>query len=108
MLSRYIALNPVKAGICQRPEEWKWSSYAARAGFAEVPGWLTLAPLARQLGADPVSQQLAYREFVLAGAGLTDDQLESSLAGMFVGTAGWIDRIQRVIDQIETERGLSA
>jgi putative transposase len=25
---RYIARNPVKAGICQRPEDWRWSSYA--------------------------------------------------------------------------------
>jgi REP element-mobilizing transposase RayT len=25
---RYIALNPVRAGACERPEEWDWSSYA--------------------------------------------------------------------------------
>ena len=25
---RYIALNPVAAGICKRPAEWAWSSYA--------------------------------------------------------------------------------
>ena len=25
---RYIALNPVAAGICARPHEWPWSSYA--------------------------------------------------------------------------------
>ena len=25
---RYIALNPVAAGICKRPDEWPWSSYA--------------------------------------------------------------------------------
>lgn len=23
----YIALNPVRAGICPRPENWPWSSY---------------------------------------------------------------------------------
>lgn len=26
---RYIALNPVRAGLNDRPEEWRWSSYAA-------------------------------------------------------------------------------
>ncbi len=26
---RYIALNPVRAGLCQRPEEWNWSSYGS-------------------------------------------------------------------------------
>src|SRR5919202_1621542 len=25
--TRYIVLNPVRAGICARPEEWRWSSY---------------------------------------------------------------------------------
>lgn len=25
---RYIALNPVKAGLCERPEQWRWSSFA--------------------------------------------------------------------------------
>ena len=25
---RYIAMNPVKAGICARPEQWRWSSFA--------------------------------------------------------------------------------
>jgi len=24
---RYIAMNPVKAGMCARPAEWRWSSY---------------------------------------------------------------------------------
>ena len=23
----YIHMNPVKRGLCQRPEEWKWSSW---------------------------------------------------------------------------------
>jgi REP element-mobilizing transposase RayT len=26
---RYIALNPVRAGLCERPEDWPWSSYSA-------------------------------------------------------------------------------
>jgi len=27
----YIEMNPLKAGICQRPENYKWSSYGTRA-----------------------------------------------------------------------------
>ncbi len=26
---RYVALNPVEAGMCPRPEEYRWSSHAA-------------------------------------------------------------------------------
>ena len=25
---QYVAYNPVEAGLCERPEEWPWSSYA--------------------------------------------------------------------------------
>jgi REP element-mobilizing transposase RayT len=30
---RYVALNPVKAGMCPAPENWPWSSYRASAGL---------------------------------------------------------------------------
>ena len=33
---RYIALNPVRAGLTDRPEDWPWSSYAAMLGPAGV------------------------------------------------------------------------
>lgn len=33
---RYIALNPVRAGLCDRPEAWPWSSYAAMLAPAGV------------------------------------------------------------------------
>ena len=27
-VTRYIAMNPVAAGLCRRPGDWPWSSYA--------------------------------------------------------------------------------
>ena len=29
---RYIVLNPVAAGLCERPEDWPWSSHRAMLG----------------------------------------------------------------------------
>ncbi|MGI9116653.1 MAG: transposase [Gaiellales bacterium] len=29
---RYIDLNPVRAGLCARPEDWEWSGYNANTG----------------------------------------------------------------------------
>src|ERR1700736_3964419 len=26
-LCRYVLLNPVRAGLCARPEDWRWSSF---------------------------------------------------------------------------------
>jgi REP element-mobilizing transposase RayT len=36
LLSRYkyVARNPVEAGLCESPEDWRWSSYAATIGLA--------------------------------------------------------------------------
>ena len=34
-ICRYIRMNPVKAGLCKTPEEWKWSS--AWPGWENVP-----------------------------------------------------------------------
>jgi REP element-mobilizing transposase RayT len=39
-LTRYVVLNPVRAGIVKRPEDWRWSSYCATAGLAPLPAFL--------------------------------------------------------------------
>ena len=59
---RYIALNPVRAGLAGRPADWPWSSYAALAGLSEAPTFLT-TDLARSLLAGP----LDFRDFVADG-----------------------------------------
>jgi REP element-mobilizing transposase RayT len=100
-LSRYIALNPVRAGLAERPERWEWSSYAARAGFAKSPQWLTLDPLLSQFGPDRASQQVAYREFVLEKILAADDLTEKFTAAIYLGTAQWFDRVQRLLDEHE-------
>ena len=36
-LARYLPLNPVKAGLCESPADWAWSSYSATAGLVSEP-----------------------------------------------------------------------
>jgi putative transposase len=36
-LARYIVLNPVRAGLCELPEEWPWSSHRALLGLEAQP-----------------------------------------------------------------------
>ena len=33
----YIAMNPVGAGLCRRPDEWEWGSYGSRGTLARKP-----------------------------------------------------------------------
>ena len=46
-LGRYLALNPVRAGLVQRPEAWPWSSYAATVGFCRPEPFLDAERLLR-------------------------------------------------------------
>ncbi len=67
-VSRYIVLNPVRAGIVACPSEWEWSSYRAHAGCVPPPSFLTVDWLLVQFDAtDRRSAQEAYRAFVLDG-----------------------------------------
>jgi len=49
-LVRYIALNPVKAGLVAHPKDWQWSSYSATAGLCECPPFLKLDWLEHAFG----------------------------------------------------------
>jgi REP element-mobilizing transposase RayT len=42
ILARYIARNPVRAGLVRTPEEWLWSSYRFHAGLALPPEFLAV------------------------------------------------------------------
>jgi putative transposase len=37
---RYIVLNPVRAGLCARPGQWRWSSHRAVCGEVRRPRFL--------------------------------------------------------------------
>jgi REP element-mobilizing transposase RayT len=62
-LARYIVLNPVRAGLCRHPGEWRWSSYRAVAGRARPAPFLTVAWLLDQFGETTASARAAYRQF---------------------------------------------
>jgi REP element-mobilizing transposase RayT len=62
---RYVALNPVTAGLCSNPAEWPWSSYRASVGEVKPPLFLSLARLLSYLGATSETAMSRYRELVL-------------------------------------------
>jgi REP element-mobilizing transposase RayT len=64
---RYIARNPVQAGMCERAEEWAWSSHRAVLG-APAPAWLDVRRLLWHLGALGGEPRERYRDIVAEGA----------------------------------------
>ena len=68
VLSRYIAMNPVRARLVERPEDWRWSSYAATIGLCDAPSFLsTQATLALLGEADSITLQKRFANFVNGG-----------------------------------------
>ena len=68
-LSRYVVLNPVRAGMVRAAKDWPWSSYRATAGLAKSPRLLTTNWLLNQFGSDRTRAKKAYRQFVSQGRG---------------------------------------
>jgi REP element-mobilizing transposase RayT len=67
--SRYIVLNPVRAGLRRKPEDWPWSSYRASAGLEHAPGFLAVGELLRLFARNPEVARHDYRSYVSAGHG---------------------------------------
>jgi len=60
---RYIELNPVRAQMVERPEQYRWSSYRANAlGYSDPA--ITPHPLYFAFGRSPQERRRAYARFV--------------------------------------------
>ena len=65
---RYLALNPVMAGRAQRPEEWRWSSYARTLATSNGAGFLDLERIWVAFGtSNPSIGRDRFVTFVRAG-----------------------------------------
>ncbi len=62
-LIRYIHLNPVRVGMVENPEDYRWSSHRAYLG-REVYPWLTTDWVLGQFGARQNDARRRYADFV--------------------------------------------
>lgn len=56
----YVALNPVRAGLVERPEQWLWSSYAATIGRSRSPDFFEPRVILELVDRDPIRAQLRF------------------------------------------------
>jgi putative transposase len=61
---RYVVTNPVRQGLCGRPQEWLWSSYRASAGLDRPPRFLDVDGLLSYFGDVPGEARASYCAFV--------------------------------------------
>ncbi|GBD96319.1 MAG TPA: hypothetical protein ENG83_10230 [Nitrospirae bacterium] len=91
-LSRYIHLNPVRAGILPQPENYSYSSMPYYTGKKMPPEWLNVKFVLEQFGSRLKAQQDAYKRFVYEGIS-TRNHLEDTYASSILGTEGFIEKI---------------
>jgi putative transposase len=66
-VQRYIALNPVRAGLVRKPEDWPWSSFRAVLGWEQPLGFLDVDGVLDELGATKATARRRLWTFVRDG-----------------------------------------
>jgi REP-associated tyrosine transposase len=109
-LSRYIHLNPVRAGIVKMAEQYAWSSFAAYINKTATPPWCTTEWLLQYFGKKTTDARKAYRFFVgSAMSSSGEDPLKEATTGLILGGAEFIDDIrEKYLDGKERGRDLPA
>ena len=62
-IARYVARNPVEAGLCRDPAEWRWSSHRATLEDS-APVWLDRGRLLERFGTMGGDPHSTYRAMV--------------------------------------------
>jgi len=91
-LSRYVVLNPVRAGMVDTPAQWRWSSYRAMVGQAPVPKWLAVDGLLSQFGAVRQEARQHYQRFISDGVG--QGIWEGLRQQIYLGGEAFVERMQ--------------
>lgn len=104
--SRYIELNPLRAGIVGRPEQYRWSSFGAKAGLWEDRR-LDLDPCYLAMGETEQQRQSRYAAFVSRGVRPSELMLirEALQRGQLTGSERFVDEIDRKLGVRVERRG---
>ncbi len=65
-LTRYIHLNPVRAGVVKEPGDYSWGSHRAYLGLEKIP-WLTTDWVLSQFSEKPSAARRIYEKFIREG-----------------------------------------
>ena len=98
-LSRYVVLNPIRAGMVSDVADWPWSSYLAMIDKAAPLKSLQAGWLLGQFGRNRDRAIIQYTNFVRSGIGLPP-VWESLNNQIFLGDKDFVEKMQ---NQIQTK-----
>ena len=96
---RYVVLNPVRAKMVKRPEEYLWSSYRATAGLESAPEWLDLDAALAMFHPERELAQANYREFVLAKVESKESLWDKAINGIYLGGERWAKEMRKIVER---------
>ena len=99
-LSRYIALNPVRANLVEDPKDWPWSAYPQLIGFNQRIPCLSSDWILAQFAPERKAAIKAYQAFVLSGMDAASP-LKKVKGQLFLGSEHFIDQIKHLIGEKE-------
>lgn len=109
-LSRYIHLNPVRAGIVARPEDYAWSSYRCFVGRQSRPHWLMTDFILDSMIAFGDEAAKGYQRFVedRLGGGY-ESPLKEVIAATILGTETFVQAVVgKHVEHRQTDRNVPA
>ena len=101
-LSRYIHLNPVRAKLVDKPEQYAWSSYSSYIAKGKEIPWLESNWILSQFGLDRNTSRKRYREFVSKAVEESTESPFGELYGQVIlGTAKFIEKTKDLLKSKE-------
>ena len=108
-LSRYIHLNPVRAGAAERPAQYRWTSYRDYLDPKGAASWLDWQTVLGEIGQSLKQSRTQYVRFVEAGVGSKmESPLAGAVAGVLLGSASWVERMKQRIGSAPPRQGVPA
>ncbi len=96
-VSRYVHLNPVRAGLVRRPEQWEWSSYPGYRDLRRAQPWVAHDALLAAWQGDHGGRDArgAYVRFVEAGlADPPPPPFREAFGGWILGSERFVARLR--------------
>jgi REP element-mobilizing transposase RayT len=98
-LHRYIVLNPVRAGLIRRPQDWPWSNYRATSGLLAPPPWLEVGSTLSLFSSFGSGASGAYARFVAEGMDRPGSPLEHVRRQIYLGDRRFLEEMSNYARQ---------
>ncbi len=96
---RYVVLNPVRARVVERPEQYIWSSFLATMGRGPRPDFLTTDWVLGNFAASLSEGRRRYRRFVNDGMGKSESPWEKLAGQIVLGTEAFVQLAQDLLGE---------